>query len=121
MRLLALATLLAAPILAGCGTATIDEAFGRPDATEWTYFEGPAQEVLVAIRQFYSARGVATESARDEAGGVILTLAVASGSADVGQILVQATNVEGFESRAQIYPTRRPLPQALETDITRRF
>ena len=123
MRPLALAAVLATvtPLLAGCGTATIDSAFGRPDATEWTYFEGPAQDVLDAIRQFYSARGVATESARDEAGGVILTLAVASGSADVGQILVQATNVEGFESRAQIYPTRRPLPQALETDITRRF
>ena len=62
---------------------------------------------------------MATESARDENGGIVLTLAARSGSSDVGQILIQATDVEGFQSRAQVYPTRRPLPRDLEIGVTR--
>ncbi|HEX8385296.1 MAG TPA: hypothetical protein VF576_03875 [Rubricoccaceae bacterium] len=120
MRTLLFAALVASAGLAGCARGvTIDDAYGRPDATEWTYFEGPAQTVVDAIARYYSIRDVATESARDESGGIVLTLAPRSGSADVGQILVQATNVEGFQSRAQVYPTRRPLPRDLEIGVTR--
>lgn len=120
MRTPLLAALVALAGLAGCVRgATIDGAYGRPDSTEWTYFEGPAQTVLDAITRYYSFRNIATESARDENGGIVLTLAPRSGSAEVGQILIQATDVEGFQSRAQIYPTHRPLPRDLEIGITR--
>ena len=121
MRPLFLAVVAATAVatLSGCHRGiTIDQAYGRPDATEWTYFNVPAQKTLDAVTRFYSARGVATESARDEDGGVVLTLAVRQGSGDTGQILVQATSAEGFQSRAQVYPTRRPVPPALETYIT---
>ena len=105
--------------LAGCARGvTYDEAYGRPDATEWTYFNVPAQTTINAVSQYYSARGVATESARDENGGVVLTLASQGGSSDTGQILIQATSVEGFQSRAQVYPSRRPLPRDVETYVT---
>ena len=124
MRRLLLAALVTSASLAGLGLAgcargvTYDDAYGRPDATEWTYFEGSPQAVLDAITRYYSIRDVATESARNENGGVVLTLASRSGSADVGQILVQATTEEGFLSRAQVYPSRRSLPRDLEVGIT---
>ncbi len=123
MRTLSLALLLATlgvASLTGCARGvTIDDAYGRPDATRWTYFEVPAQTTIDAISEYYSSRGIATESARDEAGGVVLTLADRNGGVDTGQILIQAVSVEGFQSRAQIYPSRRPLPRDVETYVTR--
>lgn len=118
--LLAVVAMTGLAALSGCHRGlTIDQAYGRPDATEWTYFNVPAQRTLDAVRRFYSGQGVSTESARDEAGGVVLTLAVRQGSGDTGQILVQSTRVEGFQSRAQVYPSGRPVPEDLETYITR--
>jgi len=123
MRTLSLALLLAtlgAASLTGCARGvTIDDAYGRPDATRWTYFEVSAQTAIDAISEYYSGRGIATESARDEAGGVVLTLADRNGGVDTGQILIQSTAVEGFQSRAQLYPDRRPLPRDVETYVTR--
>ncbi len=123
MRTLSLALLLAAlgaAGLTGCARGvTIDDAYGRPDATRWTYFGVPAQTAIDAISQYYSSLGIATESARNEAGGVILTLANRSGGVDTGQILIQSTAVEGFQSRAQVYPSRRPLPRNVEAYVTR--
>lgn len=119
MRLLALATLLAAPILAGCGTATIDEAFGRPDATEWTYFTQSPADVQTSLSQYYRDRGVATEQSRDEAGGVVLTFANQRTGGQTAEILVQATATDGFAARAQLYPGRRPLPRDVEAFVTR--
>ena len=123
MRTLSLALLFAtlgATGLTGCARGvTIDDAYGRPDATRWTYFEVSAQTTIDAISRYYSGLGIATESARDESGGVILTLADRNGGVDTGQILIQATSVEGFQSRAQLYPNRRPLPRDVETYVTR--
>ena len=111
---------LATSSLTGCARGvTIDDAFGRPDATEWTYFAAEPQRVVAAVAQYYSQIGVATESARDQDGGIVLTLASRSGSAETGQILIQATSVEGFATRAQVYPSRRPLPLDVETFVTR--
>ncbi|HEX8299214.1 MAG TPA: hypothetical protein VF594_08655 [Rubricoccaceae bacterium] len=111
---------LGATSLSGCARGvTFDDAYGRPDATEWTYFNTPAQTVIDAITRYYSGRGVATESARNEGGGVVLTIANRSGSASTSQILVQSTDVEGFQARAQVYPIRRPLPRDVETFVTR--
>ncbi len=49
----------------------------------------------------------------------MLTLASRRGGAGLAQILVQPTTVEGFESRAQLYPVGRPLPRDLEDGVTR--
>lgn len=120
MRTLLLATLVATAGLTGCARGvTFDDAYGRPDATEWTYFDSPAQTVIDAVSRYYSSRGVATESARNEGGGVVLTIANRSGAGSISQILVQATDVEGFQARAQVYPIRRPLPSDVETFVTR--
>ena len=123
MRTLFLLTLLATAGgagLSGCARGvTFDDAYGRPDATEWTYFDSPAQTVIDAVSRYYSSRGVATESARNEGGGVVLTIANRSGAGSISQILVQATDVEGFQARAQVYPIRRPLPSDVETFVTR--
>ena len=122
-------TLLAATLVATAGLAasltgcargvTYDEAYGRPDATDWTYFNVPARQVVGAISQFYSDRGVATEQTRDEAGGIVMTFANRRVGGETAEILVQATTVEGFEARAQLYPGRRPVPRELETFVTR--
>ena len=120
MRTLLLATLVATAGLTGCARGvTFDDAYGRPDATEWTYFDSPAQTVIDAVSRYYSSRGVATESARNEGGGVVLTIADRSGAGSISQILVQAIDVEGFQARAQVYPIRRPLPSDVETFVTR--
>ena len=120
MRTLLLALTVAAAGLSGCAHGvTYDQAYGRPDATEWTYFNAPAQTVIDALIRYYSDRSVATERTRNESGGVVLTLANRSGAGDAGEILVQATDVGGFQTRAQVYPNRRPLPRAVETYVTR--
>lgn len=123
MRTLSLALLLAslgAAGLTGCARGvTYDEAYGRPDATRWTYFNVPAQTTIDAISRYYAGLGIATESARNESDGVVLTLANRRGGVATGQILIQATTVEGFQSRAQTYPDRRPIPRDAETYVTR--
>lgn len=117
MRALLLAPLLA--LVACAPGATIDGAYGRPDATTWTYFEGSARDVVDAISRYYTFQDVRTESVRSEGGGLVLTLASRRGGAGLAQILVQPTTVEGFESRAQLYPVGRPLPRDLEDGVTR--
>ena len=37
----------------------------------------------------------------------------------ISVMVVQATAAEGFAARAQLYPGRRPLPQDVETFVTR--
>ncbi len=120
MRTLLTALLVASAGLAGCARGvTYDEAYGRPDATEWTYFNVPPSRVADAISQFYSDRGLATEQTRDEAGGTVLTFASRRSGGETAEVLVQATTVEGFETRAQLYPGRRPLPRNVEAFVTR--
>lgn len=119
MRTLLTALLVASAGLAGCARGvTYDEAFGRPDATEWTYFNIPASDAAERISQFYRDRGVATEQTREEAGGLILTFSNRRVGGESADILVQATTIDGFESRAQLYPGRRPISRDVEAYVT---
>lgn len=110
--------LVALVALVGCGTTSFDEAYGRPDATRWTYFESPPARVINAIGEYYLRENLIVESADEVDGGVVLTLASRFGGASTAQIFVQATSLAGFSSRAQLYPRRRPLPRDLEQYVS---
>lgn len=114
--------LAALVMLAGCsaGGATYDEAYGRPDATRWTYFEAPADRIVAGIEAFYDGSEIVLERTEQEEGGVVLSLASRRGGARVEQILVQRTTVDGFASRAQLFPRRRPLPRDMEQFLSGR-
>ncbi|MEM1117583.1 MAG: hypothetical protein AAF845_16685 [Bacteroidota bacterium] len=107
--------------LAGCSGASIDEAYGQPDAFDWTYFHGEAGDVVVAIQETLSFSGLRVESVREEAGGILVTLGARSGRAEFSQILVQATDVEDYTARAQIYPVQARLPRWLEMEVSGRI
>ena len=121
MRLSASAFLLGTALLALGACATFEEAYGRPDPTRWTYFEGSADQVVQAIQQALSGGTLRVEGARAESDGTVLTIANWEGSADTTEILVQNTDIEDFGSRAQLYPRRRPLPRWLEIEISGRM
>jgi hypothetical protein len=121
MRLPALLFVAALGLAACAPGVTIDEAYGRPDATTWSYFEGSPSAVVNAIGQHLSNERIRIESMVDEAGGVVLTLSAYSGSMDTARILVQPTAEEGFRSRAQAYPSGRALPRGLERAIESRL
>ena len=118
MRIVSLLGLL---VLAGCTGATYDEAYGRPDATEWTYFDGSADEVVEAIQAAYVGTDLVAEGVGSEAEGMVVTFSARSGSSDLVQYLVQGTEEGGFESRAQTYPFARPLPRWLEISVSGRL
>lgn len=108
-------------VAAGCGRGlSIDEAYGRPDATAWTYFYASPDAVVTSITRHYASRGVDVESTSRRDGGLVLTLA-RRGTANSDQILVQATDVQTFRSRAQIYPVGRPLSRDLEMSVSARL
>ena len=109
---------LCALALSACSGASIDEAFGRPGATEWSYFEQPASDVVQALEGYYVLRDVVVESIREENGGVVLMLANQRGGASVGQILVQSVREGRYQSRAQNYLRRRPLTINEEAAVT---
>lgn len=120
MRTLAL-TAIALFTAAGCTNASIAEAYGRPDPFEWTYFEGSTSDVVDALVETFAQSGVRVESVRNEDDGMILTLSSRLGSADYTEIYVEATDVESFTARAQIYPDRDPLPRWLEAQVSARM
>ena len=113
--------LSALALLTFTGCATIDEAYGRPDPFEWTYFEGSPEAVIDAIGQAFSTTPAIVESARDDVDGTVLTVALRRGSAETSQILVQSTDVEAFSARAQLFPERAPLPRWLEMQVSGRM
>ncbi|WP_420456921.1 hypothetical protein [Rubrivirga sp.] len=120
MRTLAALVLLSLG-LAGCATASIEEAYGQPDPFEWTYFHGSPGDVVSAIGEAFQQSGTRIESVQNEADGVVMTLSTRFGSADFSQIRVQATDVEDYSARAQIYPQGDPLPRWLETEVSGRM
>jgi len=115
----ALASLTLVLALGAC--ATIDEAYGRPDSQDWTYFDGPPEAVVQALEDTFRLSGIRVESIRSEGGGTVVTFASRRGSASVSEVLVQATEVEGFSARAQIYTQSEPLPRWLEMEVTGRI
>lgn len=101
--------------------ASVEEAYGRPDPFEWSYFEGSAEDVVNAIDQTFQQSGIRVESIYTQEDGVIVTVAGRTNSARFSQIRVQRTDVETFTARAQIYPEGDPLPRWLETEISGRI
>lgn len=121
--------------------ASIDEAYGRPDALEWTYFHGSPDGVADAIgaamvggpnlgqrlaetdsrREPSLMDGYHVASVQSVEAGLVLTITPRRGSAEATEILVQETDVEGFTARAQLYPQGRPLPRWLEIEINGRI
>lgn len=120
MRALPLALAVLATLTLGA-CASFEEAVGRPDPLDWTYFDGEAEDVVEAVRETFLVSGVRVESIREEAGGAVITLGSRSGSVDFTQLLVQRSEEEGFASRAQIYPVGAPLPRWLEIEISGRI
>ncbi len=110
---------LAVLSLSAC--ASIEEAYGQPDPFDWSYFEGSPEAVVSALDAAFQQSGVRLESVQDEGGGVVLTLSSRFGSADFTQIRVQATDVEDYASRAQVYPQGDPLPRWLEIEVSGRM
>lgn len=111
VRLAALAALLS---LAACSGVSYDQAYGRPDATRWTYFEATAERVQPAIESYFLTTDWRLEQTSREDDGVVMTFGDRDGGATTIQILVERSPVEGFASRAQLYPRGRPLPRDLE-------
>lgn len=120
MRTSALA-LTAFSLLALGACATFEEAYGRPDPLDWTYFEGEPGAVVEALGDAFLTTGIRVESVRSEAGGTIMTLSSRAGTADFTEVLVQPSTEEGFASRAQVYPVGRPLPRWLEMEVSGRI
>ena len=120
MRLLAPALgLLVA--LSGCSGATFDDVYGVPDGENWSYFQGSAYDVTAAIEETLEAKDVRVEGTRSEDGGTILTITRGGAAPDINEILIQATEAEGYGARAQLYPTRRPLPRWVEMGVSGRL
>ena len=115
-----LAPLLALPliVLAGCSGADIDSAYGVPDATRWTYFDGTAAEVASATSDALQFSGYAVSGVdRTTDGGYLISVTTRLASAQFTQIRVQPYEFEGYLSRAQTSPRRRALPVALRDAI----
>lgn len=107
--------------LAGCAGATLDDVYGVPDATDWTYFQGSFYDVSAAIEETLLANDVRVEGVRSEDGGTILTITQGGASPAINEIRIEPTEVEGYGARAQVYPDRDPLPRWLEIGVSGRL
>ena len=117
-RLSALALLAA---LGGCSGATFDDVYGLPQATDWSYFEGSFYDVRNAIEETLEVNDLRVEGVRDEDGGTVLTVTQGGASSDISEIRVEPTTAEGYGARAQVFPTRAPLPRWLEIGVSGRL
>ena len=121
MRRLSLVALLAvAGLTAGCAGATYDQAYGRPDATRWTYFEAAPASVAESVEAWFSLNNWYLETTDREENGVVLTFSPREGGTGVQSIRVEGSADERFGARAQVSPTRRPLTRELELYVSGR-
>jgi len=112
-----LAVLLALP-LAGC--ATIDEVYGVPEATRWTYFQAETNAVAGAMERALNRSGYQVERiGRTDAGEVALGVSLAQGSSDFTEILIQPFDDpdDVFYTRVQTLPRKRPIPRGLRIAV----
>ncbi|GAB5537617.1 MAG: hypothetical protein Rubg2KO_38660 [Rubricoccaceae bacterium] len=117
MRVLLILALLVA---AGCAPGvTYDEAYGRPDSQDWTYFRGSTTEVVQAIEDVLAFTTTSVESVGKVPGGTVVTLSERYGGGDVEEIYIEDTTKDGFGARAQLYGRQTPLPLRFEQDISR--
>lgn len=107
--------------LTGCGGATFDDVYGLPDGVSWSYFRGSIYDVTQAIEGTLEANDIRVEGVRSEDGGTVLTITRGGASPDIGEIRIEATEVEGYGARAQIFPQRDPLPRWLEVGVSGRL
>lgn len=121
MRRLPLIALLAvAGLVAGCSGATYDQAYGRPDATRWTYFEASPASVSESVEAWFSLNGWYLETSEPEENGVMLTFSPREGGAGIQSVRVERSADARFGARAQTIPRQRPLSRDLEMFISRR-
>ena len=106
--------------LTGCMKGlTYDEAYGRPDSQDWTYFRGSEADVVEAMRRVLAFSNVAVESVGKVDGGTVVTIAQRFGGMDMEEIYIEATTEKGFGARAQLYGRQTPLPVRFERDVAR--
>lgn len=111
---------LALALAAGCAPGvTYDEAYGRPDSQDWTYFRGSTDEVVAAIERVLAFTTTTVESVGKVPGGTVVTLGGRGGGADMEEIYIEDTTKDGFGARAQLYGRQTPLPLRFEQDISR--
>ena len=107
-------------MLGGCTKGlTYDEAYGRPDSQDWTYFRGSEGDVVEAMKRVLAFSNVAVESVGKVDGGTVVTLAQRFGGMDMEEIYIETTSEEGFGARAQLYGRQTPLPIRFERDVAR--
>ncbi len=117
MRALLVFALLVA---AGCAPGvTYDEAYGRPDSQDWTYFRGSTGDVVEAMTRVLAFSTTSIESVGEVPGGTVVTLSGRYGGGEMEEIYIESTSKDGFASRAQLYGRQTPLPIRFERDISR--
>lgn len=117
MRTLLVLVLLVA---AGCAPGvTYDEAYGRPDSQDWTYFRGSTAEVVEAMERVLAFSTTTIESVGRVPGGTVVTLTERYGGGAMEEIYIEATDKDGFGARAQLYGRQTPLPIQFERDVAR--
>lgn len=120
MRSLALLLVLFAA-LTGCSGATIDEAYGRPGALAWSYFEAAPERVADAARRALTSRGFRVEQVLLGAsdGSVRMTVAPVRRPAAFEEIRIEPVREGAWRARAQTVPDGRRLGRTLERAIER--
>lgn len=119
-RLLAL-TLLAAvavPTFSACANRSIDEAYGVPDALDWSYFRADPADVVQATRFVLERSGFSVEGVQTAGTSYVISVSSAPSSADFTQIRVEPATFEDYRTRAQVFPSERKLPSDLEVAIS---
>lgn len=112
--------ILALLVAAGCAPGvTYDEAYGRPDSQDWTYFRGTPAEVVEAMGRVLAYTSTTIESVGQVPGGTVVTLSERYGGGAMEEIYIEATDKEGFGARAQLYGRQTPLPVRFERDVAR--
>lgn len=117
-RLLALPLLLAVLALSACANRSIDEAYGVPDALDWSYFRADPADVAQAARYALERRGFTVEAIRSEGAAYVLSISSAPSSADFTEIRIEPATFEDYRARAQVFPSQRKLASSLEVAIS---
>lgn len=101
--------------LAACTSASIDDAYGVPDALAWSYFDAPPDRVVGALQRVLPGFGYQIETVADlSGGGFALDVTTLTPSAELTEIYVLPTDAEGYQARVQTTPPGRKLNTDLE-------
>lgn len=118
-RLLALSLLLTAVLtFSACANRSIDEAYGVPDALDWSYFRAEPADVAQAARFVLEQQGITVEGVRNEGASYVLSISSAPSSADFAEIRIEPVTFEDYRARAQTFPSERKLASSLEVAIS---